>query len=114
MSIKIIKQKISKHDITKLAQETYGEMVKGVADLHQNIIALGGELHADCEAVLLEQGSRQTDLWGFNIYPRKNQDERIEFTALINIRPAQGHRSLEIQDTNLRKHVRAIIDELVE
>jgi len=112
--IKVIEQKISKHEITKLAQETYGEMVKGVIDIKQNILALGGELHADCEAVLLERGSRQADLWGFNIYPTKNSDERIEFTSLINIRPAQGNRSIEIQDTNLRKQIRVTIDKLVE
>jgi len=114
MPIKIVKQKISKSEITKLAQETYGEMVKGVVDLKQNIMALGGELHADCEAVLLEEGSRQTDLWGFNIYPAKNSDERIEFTSLINIRPAQGNRSIEIQDTNLRKQIQVVVDKLVE
>jgi len=114
MQIKIIKHKISKPEITKLAQETYGEMVKGVVDIKQNIMALGGELHADCETVLLEQGSRQADLWGFNIYPAKSLDDRIEFTSLINIRPAQGNRSIEIQDKNLQKQISVIVNNLVE
>jgi len=114
MNIQIVKQKISNKEIIRLAKETYGEMVKGVVDIKQNIMALGGELHADCEAVLLEQGSRPADLWGFNIYPAKNSDDRIEFTSLINIRPAQGNRSIEIQDLSLRKQIRVLIDKLVE
>jgi len=114
MPIKIINQKISKYEITKLAQETYGEMVKGVVDIRQKIMALGGELHADCETVLLEQGSSQSDLWGINIFPDQGNDKRIEFTSLINIRPNQGNRSIEIQDKNLQKQVSAIVNNLLE
>lgn len=114
MTIKIIKTKISKHELEKIAQENYGEMTKGVADIKRKIIALGGELHADAEALLLEKGSKQADLWGFNIYPAKSKDKRIEYTSLINVRPKQGNRSMEIKDKNLRKHIREVIDLLIE
>jgi len=113
MNIQIIKQKISKQETIRLAEETFGEMVN-VVDIKNGILALGGSLHADAEAILLEQGSNQSDLWGFNIYPTRNADERIEFTSLINIRPNQGNRSMEVQDSNLRKQIRGIIDKLVE
>ena len=103
MDIKIIRERISRAELKKIADANYGDMVKGVADLRQKIIALGGELHADAEAVLLEQDSNQTDLWGFNIYPDKSENEYIEFTSLINIRPSQGNRSIEIKDPKLQK-----------
>ena len=114
MDIKIIRQKISSQELKKIAALTYIDMVKGVADLNQKIIALGGELHADAESVLLEAGSSQVDLWGFNIYPDKPQKERIEFTSLINIRPSHGNRSIEIKDEKLREKIRNIVDTLVE
>lgn len=114
MDIKIIRQKISFQELKKIAALNYGDMVKGVADLGKKIIALGGELHADAEAVLLEAGSAQADLWGFNIYPDKPRKERIEFTSLINIRPSQGNRSIEIKDEKLREKIRNIVDTLVE
>ena len=62
MSIKIFKNKVSKIELEELAQSSYGDMIKGVVDIELNIMALGGELHADCEEILLEQGSRQADL----------------------------------------------------
>ena len=114
MGIKIIKKKITKADLEKIAQETYGEMAKGVVDLKQKIIALGGELHADAETLLLEKGSQQSDLWGFNIYPGKSKEERIVYSSLINIRPTQGSRSIEIKDPNLKKQIKEIIDLLIE
>lgn len=114
MTIRVIKEKISLAEVKNLALETYKEMIKGVVDIRQGIIALGGELHADAEAVLLKQGSRQEDLWGFNIYPEKSFEERIEYSSLINIRPAQGYRSMEIKDEALKGKIKNIINALVE
>lgn len=114
MNIKIIKQKIAKPQWQKIAEETFGDMVKGVVDVHQKIIALGGELHADAEEALLEEGSRQCDLWGFNIFINREKEDRIEYTSLINIRPRDGNRDREVKSQALRDSIKKIIDELVE
>ncbi len=114
MIIEIIKNKITKDKLEYIAKKNYGNMIKGVIDVKQNIIALGGELHADAEEVLLQNGSNQEDLWGFNIYLDKSKDERLEYTSFINIRPSQGNRSLAIQDEKLRNKIKTIIDYLVE
>lgn len=45
------------------------------------------------EAYLLEQGSKQENLWGINIYPELTGDEMIEFDSMINLRPSQGNNS---------------------
>ena len=77
----------------------YQTMIKLAVDIRKNILAGGGEMHADCEQLLLESVSEQDDLWGANWYP---EEQRIEFEALINIRPRLGNRSMVIQDEGIR------------
>jgi len=96
-----------------LVEQWFGDMVKVVVDVGRRRAALGGELHADAEALLLADGSRQVDLWGSNYYPGLGPARCIEFTALINIRPARGNRSMEIQDPVVREAVRGIVHNLV-
>ncbi|MGD8278705.1 MAG: DUF5674 family protein [Gemmatimonadota bacterium] len=91
-----------------LVERFFTDMVKFVADVERQVIAIGGELHADAEALLLEAGSRQRDLWGGNYYPGRGPDGCIEYTALINIRPSQGNRSMEIEDPAVRDRVREL------
>jgi len=44
-----------------------GDMIKAVVDIERGVMAIGGEMHADEEAVLLDDGSREVDLWGINL-----------------------------------------------
>ena len=90
--------------------EVYSFMIKIVVDVRRHMLAGGGEMHADCEAKLLELGSEQDDLWGANWYPAEQQ---IEFESLINIRPRLGNRSIVIQSEQVRKKVATIVQELL-
>lgn len=45
-----------------------GIYIKLAVDIQRGILAGGGELHADCERVLLEDGSQQQDVWGADWY----------------------------------------------
>lgn len=110
MDIRIIRDKISREELKELAKEFYVEMVKGVADIERGIIALGGEWHIDANEVLMQDGSEQQNLWGFNVY----LDKRIEYHSLINIRPLQNNRTLEVQDENIRKKMFDIINTSIE
>jgi hypothetical protein len=94
--------------LRRLAERHFQDMVKFVADVDRGVAAVGGELHADEEALLLENGSRQEHLWGANYYPGRGEDGCIEYTSLINIRPAQGNRSMVIEDAALRDRIRDI------
>jgi hypothetical protein len=111
MKIKIIRdnEKIHKNELVELAQEFYVDMVKGVVDIEKEIIALGGEWHIDANQVLIEDGSLQKNLWGFNI----NLDGRIEHISLINIRPLQNNRTLEVEDPSIREKMNIVIKKLV-
>ena len=93
--------------------ERFDDMVKYVVDVERGVIAIGGEMHSDAEQVLLESGSRQADLWGANYYPGRGREACIEFTALINIRPAAGNRGMELQDPELRTRIQEITFALV-
>ena len=88
----------------------YEKMIKIVVDIRRKTLAGGGEMHADCETVLLEDGSEQDDLWGANWWP---SDQRIEFESLINIRPRLNNRSVILQSEELRQPVEVITRQLL-
>jgi len=113
MEIHIIKDKVTAEELRKYANESFGDMVKAVVDIEKRIMALGGELHSDGEAFLIEDGSDQKNLWGINIYPESPKEEMIVYTSLINIRPSQGSRSMEIKDEMLKKNIADIIFSLI-
>lgn len=107
--ILIVREPIPRARVEEYAHVWFGDMVKIVADLQRRILSLGGELHADGEKLLLADGSRQDDLWGANVFPFRPTASRLEFTALINIRPRQSNRTMEVQDPTLREAIRAIV-----
>lgn len=110
MIIKIVDDEISLDELRKIAAEYYIDMVKGVVDVSKEIIAFGGEYHMDANVRLLENGSLQNDVWGFNLYIDRPEGDRIEFTSLINIRPKAGNRSMEIESEALCEKMRGIIN----
>lgn len=85
-----------------------GTYIKLAVDVQRRVIAGGGALHADCEAALLEAGSRQRDVWGADWIPASHE---VKFESLINIRPAQKNRLLTIEDPALRATIEAIVQE---
>ena len=111
--ILVTSTKISPSQLKTQCEQFFTDMVKLVIDVEKEVIAIGGELHADAENLLLERGSNQKDLWGANFYPWNPPEERISFTALINIRPHQDNPSLEILDLIVKGKVKAIIENLV-
>ncbi len=109
MNIKIIDKKITESELREIAKDFYGEMIKGVVDIEREILALGGEYHMDANNKLIENGSRQQNIWGFNWYFDKKRSEEIEYVSLINIRPKQNNRTMEVQNISLRDRMRTII-----
>ena len=106
--IHLLKQPATSAQIEEMMQE-YKSMIKIVVDIRRRVLSGGGEMHADCESILLEDGSEQDDLWGANWYP---SEERIDFESLINIRPRLGNRGILIHDENIRKQVESVTREI--
>ncbi len=114
MIIRIVREVTTRADLVSIAEPQFGDMVKAVVDVGRRLIALGGDLHSDEEAALIDDGSRQEDLWGINVYPAERADEWIEFDSVINIRPSQGNRSRGVEDPRLREAIREIVAALVK
>ena len=112
--MKIITQKLSLDELKQMAADTFGDMVKAVVDIEKEIIAVDAELHSDLEALLLDNGSRQKNLWGINFYPEFQGDNFVEFDSMINMRPSQGNRSRGVDDEEMRNKIKAIAAKRIE
>lgn len=107
--MKIVDKRLTVDGLKKMAATTFGNMVKAVVDVDREIIAVDAELHSDLEALLLENGSKQKNIWGINLYPDMHDDEFIEFDSLINIRPSQGNRSRGVENEEIQKKIISIV-----
>jgi len=114
MTIEILRRPTTRARLSTLAEGQFGDMVKAVVDVQRGVMAIGGELHSDEEAALIEDGSAQEDLWGINLYPAEQGDAWLEFDSMINVRPSQGNRSRNVEDSALRDRIRRIVTGLVE
>jgi len=112
--MEIITKKIPISRLKEMAENMFGNLVKAVIDIKKEIIAIDGELHSDEEALLLETGSNQKDLWGINIYPDLPVEGRIEFDSMINLKPSQNNRTRGIDDPKIRSKVIEIINKMIE
>ncbi|MEW6009059.1 MAG: DUF5674 family protein [Candidatus Omnitrophota bacterium] len=105
----IIRFKIDSQTRKRIAEDLKG-YIKVVVDIRRKILAAGGEKHVDGEQLLLQDGSRQEDLWGAGL---DSETGEIDFDSLINLRPAQN-RSREILDEEIRKKAASIIESLLK
>lgn len=100
--------------LSELACSQFGDLVKAVVDVGQAMMVIGGELHADEEAYLLDAGSNQDDLWGINLYPAQyGETDWIEFDSMINMRPSRGNRSRSVDDPATQRRIVEVVGQLV-
>ncbi len=111
---KILTRPLNWIQIRKLSEEFFGDMIKAVVDVEEGMVAAGCSLHADAEKLLLKHGSKQKNLWGVNYFPARKKGERLEYTALMNIRPRQGNPSQLVKDPDVRKKIKDIMEEYFE
>lgn len=109
----IIKDSLKFQDLRRMAEQMFGDMVKAVVDVDRQLIAVDAELHSDLEALLLEDGSQQKNLWGINLYPDMKEKEFVEFDSMVNIRPSQGNRSRGVEDEAIRKMIVALVGKTI-
>jgi len=112
--LQIVRETIGLSTLEEMAEGMFGNLVKAVVDVEQGIMAVGGEMQADEEALLLAEGSPQPSLWGINLYPAQVGTPRfIEFDSVINIRPRQRNRTRSVDDAAVRAAVTSIVAGLV-
>jgi len=111
--MKIVKDKIPVMELKRMAHETFGDMIKAVVYVEKGVMAIGGELHADEETLLIGDGSRQQDLWGINLYPDEYPSEKwIEFDTIINLKPLGGNKSRVVENPEIRDKITEIVRNL--
>lgn len=112
--MKIVNDTIALAELTTMAEKMFGSLVKAVVDVERGIMAVDAELHSDEERLLLEDDSKQENLWGINLHPNLHpQEEWIEFDSIINIRPAIGNRSRYVNNAQTRAKIVEIVQRLV-
>jgi hypothetical protein len=111
--MRIIDGPVPMTEMEAMARDGFGDLVKAVVDVTRCVMAVGGELHSDEEALLLENGSGQKDLWGINIYPEISGTDGVEFDSMINIRPSQGNRTRSVDDPAIRERILYVVRTLL-
>jgi hypothetical protein len=115
LSVRIVRDSITLSELSELAEDRFGDMVKAVVDLERGVMAVGEGMHADEEAGLLDDGSRQADLRGINLYPAEfGSPDWLELDSMINLRPGQGNRTRSVEDPGTRARIADLVAQLVE
>ncbi len=111
--MQILQKSITRAELAALAENTFGDMIKCVADVKLRLLAVDAELHADLERLLLENGSAVEDLWGFNLYLEEEGEEFIEYDSLINIRFWQNNPTRDVLDPDVREAIKQIVEQFI-
>ncbi|MDR0200066.1 MAG: DUF5674 family protein [Streptococcaceae bacterium] len=107
-------ESITVGELTMMAEKMYGDMLKAVVDVEKGLLVVDMELHADGEQFLLAQGSKQSNLWGLNLYPSDfGENMFIEFDSLINIRPSDKNFSRSVENEELQHKIRQLVENKV-
>ena len=108
--MKIIAETFTLDELKAAASAMFGDLVKAVVDADRELIALDAELHSDLEALLLDGGSEQKNLWGINLYPDlSGSDDFVEFDSMINMRPSQKNMTRGVDDKDIRQKIIDIV-----
>jgi hypothetical protein len=85
--------------------------------LNTRFASLGyrGQVYDQVISVTKRYGRQRSgaDVCGANYYPGRGEEGCMEYTALINIRPAQGNRGMLIADADVCTRVRDLVFELI-
>ncbi len=105
---------ISISELRSMSDKMFGNIVKAVVDIDKNLMVIDAEMHVDEEQFLLENGSSQNSLWGINLHPANyGKDNFIEYDSMINIRPKQKNMSRNVENSEIRNKIMAIVNGIV-
>lgn len=87
-------------DEIKKLKEQFEVYIKTVIDIENRVCSAGMDRHFEGEEILLQEGSKQSSLWGGGL---DLETRIIDFNSFINIRPNDNNTSNEIQNPDIRK-----------
>ena len=108
--MKVVEEKISISELKEMASRMFGNLVKATVDIERGILVVDADLHSDEETYLLNNGSKQENIWGINIYPNEDKEKMIEFDSMINLKPSFGNNSRGVVDKDIQKKIIDIVN----
>lgn len=107
--MKLLEHPISREELKQIASERFITLVKAVVDVEQEIMVIDADMHADEEAWMIDNGSKQENLWGINLLVDSYGDDFVQFDSMINLRPSSGNMTRGVEN----KAVQEVIKEIV-
>lgn len=105
----LVELRLNDKDLQKVASDLDG-YIKFVVDVDLGILTAGGPRHFEGEKMLLDNGSRQGNLWGGGLDLESGE---VDFDSMINIRPNDNNPSREILSQEMRSKVESIVRKLL-
>lgn len=102
--IHLLHQPASPQQVREMLEE-HEDFIKIAVDIRRGILAGGGEFHADCEAVLIEDGSEKDDIWGADWIL---DEKTIRYSSLINLRRRQDKKAMDVKDPSTRQLIEQV------
>ena len=67
------------------------------------------------EFLLIEnENSKREDTWGINLYPDKTDENFVEYDSMINLKPAHGNRTCNVESEEIQKKIKEIVSCIVK
>ena len=110
MNILILNSKATDDEIKQISEHFDG-YVKVVVDIEKEMLCAGADRHVDEEQMLLENGSKQSDLWGGGLDIETGE---IDYNSMINLRPNQDNPSRDILSTEIRKKFDEVVNKILK
>jgi len=112
--MEIITESIAVEKLKEMSEKMFGNIVKAVVDIERGIMAIDGELHADLEVLLSDNGSERKNVWGINFHTDATGDDFVEFDSMINLKPQFGNRTRGVDNEEIRKKIMEVVNKLVK
>jgi hypothetical protein len=106
----ILNRKITTKEFEQ-AREIYKDYIKTVIDVENNLMAVGGEFHIDCEEVLIKQGSKLENLYGGGY---RVSTKEVEYMAMSNYKPSLNKTTYEVMEPKIREIIYDLTKEYLD
>lgn len=91
----------------ELLKEEFEIYVKTVIDIENKVCSAGMNRHFEGEQLLLQQDSKQKNIWGGGI---DLETSEIDFNSFINIRPRDNNPKNEIQSEVIKAEYKKLTE----
>ncbi len=109
----ILQHPIPRAELSRCPGDYFVDTVKAVVDVDRHLLALDAEMHADLQALLLEDGADMGSLWGITLRKDPGCEDFISFNAWLNLRVYQGNCSASVEDPAIRDQIREVVAEWI-